>query len=87
MFLQIIRVYFVLANNTRVFFKYKNDKNTLNAFELGLVMCQDNIKDGERSPECMEHRLSINENHEARLVRLEEYLNVIHKYLNETITK
>ena len=65
----------------------KTIKNTLNVFELGLVMCQDSIKDGERSQECMEHRLSVNENHEARLVRLEKYLEVIHKHMNETISR
>ena len=65
----------------------KTIKNTLNVFEHGLVMCHAGIKDGERSQEYLEHKLSTNEHHEARLVRLEEYINVIHKHLNDTISR
>ena len=65
----------------------KTIKNTLNVFEHGLVMCHAGIKDGERSQEYLEHKLSTNEDHEARLVRLEEYINVIHKHLNDTISR
>ena len=65
----------------------KKIKNTLNVFEHGLVMCHDSIKDGERNDEYIEHRLSVNENHEARLTRVEAYLNVLHKHLNDTISR
>ena len=65
----------------------KTIKNTLNVFEHGLVMCHDSIKDGERSDEYIEHRLSVIENHEARLARVEAYLNVLHKHINETISR
>ena len=65
----------------------KTIKNTLNAFENGLVMCHDRIKDGKRSDEYIELRLSVIENHEARLSRVEAYLNVLHKHLNETISR
>ena len=65
----------------------KTIKNTLNVFEHGLVMCQAGIKDGERSQEYLELQLSKNEYHEARLTRLEEYINVIHKHLNDTISR
>ena len=65
----------------------KTIKNTLNVFEHGLVMCDAKLKDGERSYEYLEHRLSVNENHEARLTRLEEYINVLHKHLNDTISR
>ena len=65
----------------------KTIKNTLNAFENGLVMCHDRIKDGERRDECIELRLSVIENHEAKLTRVEAYLHVLHKHLNETISR
>ena len=65
----------------------KTIKNTLNVFEHGLVMCDIKLKDGERDYEYLEHRLSVNENHEARLARLEEYVNVLHKHINDTISR
>ena len=65
----------------------KTIQNTLHVFEHGLVMCENRIKDGERNDEYIEHRLSINENHEARLTRVEAYLDVLHKHLNNTIQR
>ena len=65
----------------------KTIKNTLNTLKPGLVMCHAGIKDVERSQECLENRLSVNEHLEARLTRLEEYVVVVYKHLNETISR
>ena len=71
--------------------KIKNEiktmKNTLNNFEDALVMCQVAIKEGEKSQESLELKLSINEWQEERLTRLENYIDVIHKHLNATISR
>ena len=56
-------------------------------FEHGLAMCHTNINEGERNQEWLELRLSVNEYHESRLERLEEYVNTLHKHLNDTISR
>ena len=68
----------------------KNIKNTLNVFEHALVTCQTGIKDGEKSQEYLELRLSTNEYNQARLAKLERYkvaIDVIYKHLNDTISR
>ena len=65
----------------------KSIKNTLNTIEPALVICHANIKDVERTQEYVENRLSANENLEERITRLEEYIDVVYKHLNITITR
>ena len=65
----------------------KSIKNTLNTLEPALVMCRADIKDVERTQEYVENRLSVNENFEERIKRLEEYIDVVYKHLNQTITR
>ena len=71
----------------RVKKEIKTIQNTLDGFKDVLVMCENGIKDGEKNQEYLELRLASNEYHEARLERLEQYINVIHKHLNDIISR
>ena len=65
----------------------KGIKTKLDAIEPSLTMCCVSVSDVERTQEYVEHRLEVNENLEKRILLMENYMNTLHKHLNETITR
>ena len=65
----------------------KGIKNVINHIEPALVQCYAGVKDMERTHEYIENRMSINENMNDRITRLECYIDVMCKSINETITR
>ena len=65
----------------------KGIKTRLNLIKPSLVRCYMDVNDVGRTQEYIEHRLNVNENLEARIASLENYMGILHKHLNETITR
>ena len=65
----------------------KGIKNKLNVIEPSLAMCHICTNNVEKTQEYIEHRLCVNDYMEQRILQIEDYLNVIHRHLNDTITR
>ena len=65
----------------------KGIKTRLDLIEPTLVRYYMDVNDVGRTQEYIEHRLAVNENLEARITSLENYMGTLHKHLNETITR
>ena len=65
----------------------KEIKNRLGVIEPTLLMFDMNVNGVVRTQEYVEHRLDVNKNLEERIQLIEKYINTLHTYLNDTITR
>ena len=65
----------------------KEIQTRLGVIEPSLMMCNMNTNEVVRTQEYIEHRLDVNENMESRILLIENYMNTLHKHLNDTIAR
>ena len=65
----------------------KSIKSKLDVIEPSLAMCHMRTNTVEKTQECVEHRLSVNDNMEQKILQIEDYLEVIRRHLNDTIMR
>ena len=65
----------------------KGIKNKLNVIEPSLATCHIYTNDVEKRQEYIEHRLCVHDDMEQKILRIENYLDVVRRHLNETIMR